>query len=91
MTARMISYAFFGIYNWTSLLLFNTNVEMMLFRNNKLRTPSNRLLVSLLSADFILLYNCYITVYQSLKGGPIFGVHGKNLLYFILSFDSLVN
>ena len=60
----------------------------MLLRNSKLRTPSNRLLVSLLSADFILLYNCYITAYQSLKGGPIFGVHGKSLLYFYFGFDN---
>ena len=47
------------------------------FRARRLRTSSNRLLISLLVADFILLMNCYIWVYQSFVGAPILGTYGK--------------
>ena len=48
------------------------------YRKRKLRTASNRLLLSLLIADFILLLIIYPMVYQILQGAPIFGVVGKN-------------
>ena len=47
------------------------------FRSQKLHTASNRLLISLLLADFILLFNCYFVVYQNLKGFPVFGAIGN--------------
>ena len=47
------------------------------YRRLSLRTASNRLLVSLLAADFLLLVNGYQVVIQNLAGSPIFGVTGK--------------
>lgn len=58
-------------------------------RNRQLRSASNRLLMSLLFADFILLYNCYLSVYQSLKGFPIFGIHGCKIYGFVSSSAAL--
>ena len=48
------------------------------FRSRRLHTASNRLLISLLSSDFILLVNCYLAVYQSFVGAPMLGTLGKN-------------
>ena len=46
-------------------------------RARDLCTASNRLLISLLSADFLLLLNCYLNIYQGLKGAPVLGPCGK--------------
>ena len=51
------------------------------FRCNELCTASNQLLISLLVADFLLLVNCYLNVYQGLIGIPILGVIGKQLIF----------
>jgi hypothetical protein len=51
-------------------------ILLLRFRTRNLHTASNRLLISLLVSDFALLLNCYIAVYQSLKGFPVFGVLG---------------
>ena len=51
--------------------------NLIILRSRDLCTASNRLLISLLSADFLLLINCYMNVYQGLKGYPIVGKYGK--------------
>ena len=70
-----------GSYIWQGLFVisFNNSRYLLHFRARKLRTASNRLLLSLLIADFVLLGNCYLTVYQTLKGAPVLGVFGKML------------
>ena len=47
------------------------------FRRYSLRTASNRLLISVLIADFYLLSNGYLTIFNNLKGYPVLGVLGK--------------
>ena len=51
--------------------------NFIILRSRDLCTASNRLLISLLSADFLLLINCYMNVYQGLKGYPVVGKYGK--------------
>ena len=51
--------------------------QISLFRRFSLRTASNKLLISLLLADFLLLFNCYQTIIQNFSGYPIFGTIGK--------------
>ena len=52
------------------------------FRARRLHTSSNRMLISLLSADFILLVNCYMNVYQGIVGAPVLGTIGNtNIIY----------
>ena len=48
-------------------------------RRLSLRTATNRLLISLLVADFLLLLVCYLTVAQNIKGVPMFGTNGKKI------------
>ena len=48
-------------------------------RRLSLRTATNRLLMSLLVADFLLLLVCYLTVAQNIKGVPMFGTNGKKI------------
>ena len=55
----------------------------------ELRTASNRLLISLLVADFILLGACYPGVYQIWRGAPIFGILGCNAYGFVSSVAAL--
>ena len=67
-------------YTWIKLLWLckhYRNLFCQFFRSRKLRTASNRLLMSLLLADFTLLLQCYFVVYQSLVGAPVFGATGK--------------
>ena len=68
---------------WTNVIKIFSTFNIILspflsYRKRKLRTASNRLLLSLLMADFILLLIIYPMVYQILQGAPIFGVVGKN-------------
>ena len=58
--------------------------KLVCCRRLSLRSASNRLLISLLAADFLLLVNGYQVVIQNLVGSPIFGVTGK------ISFHSAV-
>ena len=51
------------------------------YRARRLQTASNRLLINLLAADFILLANCYIAVYQAFVGVPVLGTYGKMIRY----------
>ena len=51
--------------------------DLIFLRARRLHTASNRLLISLLSADFILLINCYMNIYQSFVGAPVLGPYGK--------------
>ena len=61
--------------NIMTIRIFYSHVNF--YRSRKLHTASNRLLLSLLTADFVLLVNCYPMVYQNLKGSPILGVYSK--------------
>ena len=46
-------------------------------RSRDLRKASNRLLLSLLIADFLLLLNCYLSIFQAFYGAPVSGVYGN--------------
>ena len=59
-------------------VIYIINISYFIFiRARRLHTASNRLLISLLSADFILLINCYMNIYQSFVGAPVLGPYGK--------------
>ena len=62
------------------IILLNHYTKLNFVRCHELRTASNRLLISLLLADFIFLFQCYLNVIQGLKGVPIFGIYGKKKL-----------
>ena len=75
-----------NIIIWHIFLIFDAYIQcvkpMRHFRARRLHTASNRLLISLLSADFILLINCYMNVYQGIVGAPVLGTIGnKNMIY----------
>jgi len=66
-------------------VIYITNVSYYIFlRARRLHTASNRLLISLLSADFILLINCYMNIYQSFVGAPVLGPYGKKSFIVIV-------
>jgi len=46
-------------------------------RSRQLQTASNRLLLSLIVADLIVLVNCYQIIVQHFMGGPSFGQTGN--------------
>ena len=58
---------------------YNCEIHAVFFnsRCNELCTASNQLLISLLVADFLLLVNCYLNVYQGFIGIPVLGVTGN--------------
>ena len=80
-TVNNLSLYLYGFQNhlyYALILLMNYfKIYHFHFRARKLRTASNRLLLSLLIADLILLVNCYTTVHQTLKGSPVLGAYGK--------------
>ena len=53
----------------------------LIFRSRKLRTASNRLLLSLLSADFVILLCCYAAASQGLQRSPFLGKLGSDDYY----------
>ena len=53
-----------------------TKIEPVVFRSRDLGTGSNRLLISLLAGDFLMLVTCYINSFQGWMGYPVFGVYG---------------
>ena len=57
-------------------------------RRLSLRTATNRLLMSLLVADFLLLLVCYLTIAQNVKGVPMFGTNGKKIGRSVITFVS---
>ena len=59
-----------------------------IFRRLSLRTATNRLLMSLLVADFLLLLVCYLTIAQNVKGVPMFGTNGKKIGRSVITFVS---
>ena len=67
--------------NFATIMCFVKLVFLILqpCRRSHLRTASNRFLISLLLADFLILFNCYLTIIQIFIGGaPAFGVKGKD-------------
>ena len=63
------------IIEFVSILL---NDVPLIFRSRKLRTASNRLLLSLLSADFVILLCCYAAASQGLQRSPFLGKLGSD-------------
>ena len=58
-------------------------------RRLSLRTATNRLLMSLLVADFLLLLVCYLTVAQNIKGVPMFGTNGEKIGRAVMTESSI--
>ena len=55
-----------------------------------MRTPTNKLLISLTTADFMLLSMCHSLFIQNLTGsGPIFGTVGCDIYGTIASISAL--
>ena len=54
------------------------NDMSLISRSRKLRTASNRLLISLLSADFVILLCCYAAASQGLQRSPFLGKLGSD-------------
>ena len=54
----------------------NNLIEPNIFRSRDLSTGSNRLLISLLVADFLMLVTCYMNSFQGWMGYPVFSVYG---------------
>ena len=52
------------------------SIEPVVFRSRDLGTGSNRLLISLLVADFLMLVTCYMNSFQGWMGYPVFSVYG---------------
>ena len=59
----------------------------LIFRSRKLRTASNRLLLSLLSADFVILLCCYAAALQGLQRSPFLGKLGSDDYYKFSWYD----
>ena len=62
------------------------------FRSRRLRTPSNKLIVNLTLADFILLSMCHFVTLQNVLGptlGIWFGVIGCKFYGFVTSIAAL--
>ena len=66
----------------------NLNINFI-YRAHRLHSASNRLLISLLSADFLLLLNCYIAVFQAMMGAPVLGTYGK-IFQYVTRISSLL-
>ena len=61
-------------------LNYITLLSLLFFRTRRLRTPSNKLIVNLTVADFMLLFMCHFVSLQNVLGpmlGIWFGAIGK--------------
>ena len=56
---------------------YKSYLAIIHLRSRDLRKASNRLLLSLLIADFLLLFNCYLSIFQAFYGAPVSGVYGN--------------
>ena len=79
-----------GLYMTYYNALINETLHNVSFRSPKLHTASNRLLISLLGADIIILTCCYVAAIQGLAGSPIFGALGKRSMGFFLMLLNVI-
>ena len=62
----------------------------MFFRSRHMRTPTNKLLISLTAADFLLLFMCHSLTIQNITGsGPFLGTLGCDIYGTVASIAAL--
>ena len=72
------------------ILDLNTDIFMLFFRSRHMRTPTNKLLISLTLADFLLLFMCHSLTIQNVTGrGPVLGTIGCDIYGTVASIAAL--
>ena len=66
------------------------DLGILFFRSRHMRTPTNKLLISLTLADFLLLFMCHSLTIQNVTGsGPFLGTIGCDIYGTVASIAAL--
>ena len=75
------------------LIYFTIQLDLgiiLFFRSRHMRTPTNKLLISLTLADFLLLFMCHSLTIQNVTGsGPFLGTIGCDIYGTVASIAAL--